>query len=138
MPRANQPWQVYCLRIPAVAVPARRCTLPCSHATAMTQGYHAHAGDPRRSVCTRFRRIHPWPLATCIARLERGSNHGERTPLTLASRSGGVGPLPPVRGVYDDARSLADHDEIRGEVDPTHDTGFFLETSRQRSAPGRR
>ena len=30
-----------------------------------------------------------------------------------------------------------DNDETRGEVGPTHDTGFFLETSRQRSARGR-
>ena len=36
-----------------------------------------------------------------------------------------VCPLPPSRGVYDNVRPLADHDEIRGEVDPTHDTGFF-------------
>ena len=40
-------------------------------------------------------------------------------------------PLLPSRGVYDDARSLrANHDETRGEIDSTHDTGLFLEISR--------
>ena len=41
-----------------------------------------------------------------VSRLERGSNRGEPTPLTLASRCGSVGTLPPPRGVYDDAESL--------------------------------
>ena len=36
-----------------------------------------------------------------VPRLERGSNHGELTPLTLASRCGNVGPLLPPRGVYE-------------------------------------
>ena len=66
-----------------------------------------------------------------MPRLERSSNHGEPTSFTFASRCGRVGPLPPSRGVRDGAGSLrADHNETRGGVDPTSDTGFFLETSR--------
>ena len=64
-----------------------------------------------------------------------GLGRGAIMGFALASRCGG--PLPPSGGVYGDARFLADHEEIRREVDPTHDAGFFLETARQRSPPDR-
>ena len=62
-----------------------------------------------------------------VPRLERGSNHEEPAPLTLASQCGSVRPLPPSSGVYDDdARSLGDYDETRA-CRPQNSTGF-LET----------
>ena len=54
-----------------------------------------------------------------VSRLERGSNHGESTPLTLASRCGSVGPLlrprectttPVPPGEYDEARGSRPRD----------------------------
>ena len=50
--------------------------------------------------------------------LEHGSNNGE-LPRSLWLHGVVVCPLP-AGGVYDDA-----NDETRGEVDPTHHTGFF-------------
>ena len=44
-------------------------------------------------------------------------------------------PLPPSGAVADPS---ADYDEIGGDVDPIHDTAFFLETLRQQSTLGRR
>ena len=71
-------------------------------------------------------------IATCpmdVPRLERSSNHGVPTLLT-SPHDVAVCPLPPSRGVYDDASSLrGNHDETSGGVNPTHDTGLFLETS---------
>lgn len=66
-----------------------------------------------------------------------GLGRGAVMGLALASRCGGVRSLRP-GGVYGGAGFLADHGEIRREVDPTHDAGFFLETARQRSPPDRR
>ena len=95
---------------------------------------------PLRPVCdwmdklmahTHHSALHPHlrqPLASRgSAKTRAGSNHGEPTPLTSASRCGSVGPLlrpgerttPDPPGEYDEARGSRPQDVVRG---------FFIET----------
>ena len=52
-------------------------------------------------------------------KLERGSNHGEPPPLTLASRCGTVGPLLPPRGVFEATASRQDSQRWSAAADAT-------------------
>ena len=62
------------------------------------------------------------------SRLERGSNHGEPTPLTLGSRYGSAYPLLRPGECATTPGPLGECDETRGSR-LQNDTGFFLETS---------
>ena len=72
-------------------------------------------------------RFHPHlrqPLASRgSAKTRAGSNHGEPTPLTLASRCGSVGPLLRSRECTTTPDPSGEYDETKGSW-PQDDTGF--------------